>query len=190
MKVSMIAALSENRVIGKDNKLPPWKAPGDLKRFKELTTNKVVIMGRNTYQSIRDMTPKEKEVLPDRLKIVISTTMEPEGKILVVDNLEFAMHFARAMIAKFKMPEEIMIIGGAKVYQTALPVSDRLYLTRVKGEFEGDTYFPAVDFSSGWKLVEEQVFETHSFNTYDRVPVVIPEVAAPSPVEVPKEESK
>lgn len=168
MRISLIAAMDKNRVIGKDNKLPPWKAPGDLKRFKELTTKKVVVMGRKTWESIKSMTPPDKEVLPDRVKIVISTTMEPDqDKILIVDSLEFAIYFAKSMIQKFNMPDEIMVIGGGKVYTEALPLASRLYITKVNGEFEGDTFFPEVDFSK-WKLTEQQTFDTHEFNTYDK----------------------
>jgi dihydrofolate reductase len=174
MKLSLIAAMDEKRGIGKDNKLPGWKAPGDLKRFKALTTGKVVVMGRKTFESIRAMTPPEKEVLPDRVKIVISTTMEPSGdKLIVVDSLEFAIHFAKAMIQKFSMPEEIMVIGGGQVYLAALPFATTLHLTMVKGEFESDTFFPDFQSSGRWTLGATEDFETHSFHTYDvAVPVV------------------
>lgn len=181
MKLSLIAAMDEKRGIGKDNKLPGWKAPGDLKRFKALTTGKVVIMGRKTFESIRAMTPPEKEVLPDRVKIVISTTMEPDkDKLVIVDSLEFAIHFAKSMIHKFSMPEEIMVIGGGQVYLAALPIATTLHLTMVKGEFESDTFFPDFQSVRKWNLSATEDFETHSFHTYDAIPVVVP---APLPVE-------
>lgn len=169
MKLSLIAAMDEKRGIGIGNKLPPWKAPGDLKRFKALTTGKVVIMGRKTFESIAAMTPAGKEVLPDRMKIVISQTMEPdEYKVLVVDTLEFAVHFAKSMIHKFKMPEEIMVIGGGQVYTSTLPLATTLHLTMVKGEYECDTFFPDFKGTGKWNLSASEDFETHSFHTYDR----------------------
>lgn len=175
MKLSLIAAMDEKRGIGKDNKLPPWKAPGDLKRFKSLTTGKVVIMGRKTFQSIRDMTPPEKEVLPDRIKIVVSTTMEPANdKVLVVDSLEFAVHFAKSMVQKFNLSDEIMVIGGGQLYTAALPIASTLYLTMVKGEFECDTFFPDFQSSGKWQVSVTEDFDTHSFQTFELKSTKIP----------------
>ena len=169
MKLTLIAAMDEERGIGKDNQLPLWNAPGDLKRFKALTTSKVVIMGRRTFESIRDATPAGKEILPERLKIVVSTTMEPdEHKVLVVDTLEFAIHFAKSMIKKFNMLDDIMIIGGGRLYQAALPIASTLQLTMIKGIYKCDTFFPEFQKLKKWVLSSSEEFETHSFHTYDR----------------------
>jgi dihydrofolate reductase len=169
MKLSIIAALDENKGIGKDGKLPPWNAPGDLKRFKELTDKKIVVMGRNTFQSIRDITPPEKEVLPGRIKIVVSTTMEPDkNKILVVDSLAFAMHFAKNMVIKFNIPQEIMIIGGAQLYEEALPLSSKMYLTLIKGTYDCDVRFPEFSKTLWTESSKEDIGDTHSFVTFDK----------------------
>lgn len=196
MKISIIAAIGEgNRAIGKDGKLPPWKAKGDLKRFKELTNGKICIMGRKTYESIKAVTPvvvdeegkSRQEVLPGRIKIVVSTTLEPDsGQLLVVETPEFAMHFAKHMLAKFKgMSEEIMVIGGEQIYKAFLPLCTNMYLTHVKGTWEGDAFFPQVDLTSDkttpeattfWTKTFEEDCETHTFCNYEKgyiVPIVV-----------------
>lgn len=134
--------MSENRVIGKDNKLL-WSLPQDMKRFKALTTGHTVIMGRKTYESIG-------RVLPNRINIVISGDSAykvPGG--FVAHSLDEAL-----IIAEKKEKEEIFIIGGGQVYTQALPLADTLYLTIVKGAYEGDTYFP--DYSQFDKVISTQ----------------------------------
>ena len=155
----LIAAVAENRVIGKDSKLP-WHIPGDLKRFKEITMDRVVIMGRKTFESIG-------RPLPKRINIVVSTTMPPQSEVLVSPSLTSAIDMGRSFQAHFKLPEEIMVIGGARVYQESLSLAGRLYLTKVVGHYEGDTLFPELDLTT-WKVSKQEDFPTHSFVVYDR----------------------
>ncbi len=130
--LNIIVAIGEgNRVIGNHGNLP-WNIPEDLKRFREITTGHPVIMGRNTFSSIG-------RILPNRTNIVLSdrSVSFPEG-VLSAISLEDA-------IGKAKMSPgggEIFIIGGGMVYRQALPIAERLYLTLVRGNFEGDVFFP------------------------------------------------
>lgn len=135
--VSIIVAKSKNNVIGNNNKLP-WNISEDMKRFKELTTGNVVIMGRKTYESL----PEQFRPLPNRLNIVITRNPDykPNG-VMVYDDLQKA-------ILKAGTNKEIFIIGGGEIYKEGLKFADRLYITEVDGEFEGDTYFPEI--SSNW----------------------------------------
>jgi len=132
MLISLIAAVAENGVIGKDNDLV-WSLPDDFRYFKETTTGHPMIMGRKTWDSLG-------KPLPNRLHIII--TRQPDftapAECLVVDSLEKALDEARKT-----GNEEAFVIGGAEIYKQALPQADRLYLTEVKASFEGDTYFPA-----------------------------------------------
>lgn len=133
MRVSLIAAVAENGVIGREGGLP-WRIPEDLKFFKATTLGKPVIMGRKTYDSIG-------RPLPGRLNIVL--TRDPRWRaegVREARDLDAALDIARASGA-----DEAMIIGGGKVYEMALPRASRIYLTRVHQEFEGDAHFPPLD---------------------------------------------
>lgn len=146
--IAMIAALSRNRVIGVGNRLP-WYLPEDLKRFKSLTLGKPLVMGRKTFESIG-------RPLPGRLNIVITRDRHyhREG-IRVCHSLDEALQLAdhQAMI---DAAAEIMVMGGGEIYRQALPVADRLQLTEVDVEIEGDAFFP--DFLNGeWQEVERSV---------------------------------
>lgn len=143
-RISIIVALSENRVIGRDNRLP-WHIPDDLKRFKRLTTGHAIIMGRKTYESIG-------RPLPQRTNIIITRdkTFSVEGCV-VVHSLDEAVRFAQ----KLEGPEgEIFIIGGGQIFEQALPLVDRLYLTVVRGTHEGDVFFP--DYSAFKTVVTDE----------------------------------
>ena len=133
--ISIITAISENRVIGKDNDLI-WKISRDQKRFRDITKGHPVIMGRNTYKSIG-------KALPNRFNIVISRNQEytlPDAAI--AHTLEDALRIAKdSGIGS----EEIFIIGGAQVYTEGLSFADKLYLTIVHKQAEGDTFFPAYE---------------------------------------------
>lgn len=142
VKLSIVAAVAKNRVIGASNKLP-WYIPEELKRFKALTMGHPIIMGRKTYQSIG-------KSLPGRLNIVI--TRDPKFKAegcLIVNSLKEAVNQA-----KEKENQEVFIIGGGQIYKQALPLVDRLYLTIVEGNFSGDIFFP--DYSDFKKKVSEE----------------------------------
>jgi len=126
--ISLIVAASTNKVIGAKGALP-WRLSGDLKRFKALTMGKPIVMGRLTYQSIG-------RPLPGRQSIVISRQADFEADGCdVVGSIDAAIAAAGAA-------EEIMIIGGSHIYQEFLPLADRIYLTRVQAEIEGDVYLP------------------------------------------------
>ena len=133
----LVAAVARNGVIGSGNALP-FRLSSDLKHFKALTTGKAVIMGRKTYESIG-------RPLPDRLNIVI--TRDPArvaGDVSVVASLDEAITAAAAW-SRAHDAEEIMVIGGGEIYALAMPLADRLELTHVDAEPQGDTRFPAVD---------------------------------------------
>lgn len=133
MRISVIAAMSENRVIGQDKKMP-WHLPADLRHFKEVTMGKPILMGRTTHESIGT-------VLPGRCNIVITRdpTYQAPGCVVVytIEDALFAASYS----------QEIFVIGGEKLYRTMLPRAHRLYLTLVHQQFEGDTFFPEVNFS-------------------------------------------
>jgi dihydrofolate reductase len=136
MNVSMIAALSRNRVIGKNNDLP-WKLPDDMKFFMGKTKGHHVIMGRKNYDSI----PRKFKPLPDRTNIVVTRQKKFEAPgCIVVDSLEKGLD-----IAKDNNEPETFVIGGAEIYRLGLPHANKLYLTEIEAEIQGDTYFPLFD---------------------------------------------
>ncbi|KQB38433.1 dihydrofolate reductase [Flavobacterium aquidurense] len=139
--IIMIAAVAENNALGKDNELV-WHLPNDFKRFKSLTTNHHIIMGRKTFESF----PKP---LPNRVHVVITRQKDynPEGCI-VVDSIENA-------IAACPENEDSYIIGGGEIYNLALPYTDIIEITKVHHTFEADTFFPKVN-SNEWQLVESE----------------------------------
>ena len=137
MIFSAIAAMARNRVIGQGNGLP-WRLPGDLKFFKQMTLGKPVVMGRKTFQSIG-------KPLRDRPNIVVTrdSGFAAEG-VHVVRDIDTALDLA-ATLARETGAEEVMVIGGAEVYAQALPRIDRLYLTEIDAEIAGDAYFPEIE---------------------------------------------
>ncbi|WP_140984659.1 dihydrofolate reductase [Asticcacaulis tiandongensis] len=137
-RLSLIVAMSDNHVIGRDNGLP-WHLRSDLKNFKATTQFKPVIMGSNTWDSL------PRKPLPGRLNLVLSRDLkfEAEGGV-VCETLFEALSIAREH-AMDDGADEIMIIGGAKVYEQTLPKADRLYVTQVHANVEGDTFFPPID---------------------------------------------
>jgi len=145
MKISLIAAIaSGNRALGKDNKLI-YKIPEDLKRFKDLTKGHVVIMGRKTFESIGYS-------LPNRLNIIITRDKNYSQKgITVVHSLDEALK-------QVQSDDEVFIIGGGQIYQEAIGMADKLYLTVVEGSPAADTFFP--DYSEFKKVVFEETHES------------------------------
>ena len=128
--VSAIVAMSENKVIGRDGKLP-WEIPEDLQFFRLMTNGHVMIMGRKTYEAIG-------RPLPNRTSIIITRNEDYKVKgCIVVSTLDEAM-----AIAKAKEKDEIFIIGGGEIFKLAMPIVDKLYLTLVKATIAGDAYFP------------------------------------------------
>lgn len=158
MTLSLIVAAAENNVIGIENKMP-WHIPEDFKHFKEVTIGKPCIMGRKTYESILDQLGKP---LPGRTSIVISRSGYDHEGCISASSLEEAIKKAKS-----ETTDEIMVIGGAQIYQLALPLAKRIYLTRVHQSPEGDAFFP--EFGPDWS---ETAFESHngySFITLERI---------------------
>lgn len=151
MIVSLIAAVADNGVIGRDGGLP-WRLSADLKRFKQLTMGKCLVMGRRTYESVG-------RPLPGRTSIVV--TRDPEWKavpeVLVAHSLDEALGLAKG--------EEVFLAGGESVYEEGLTRADRLYLTHVHAEVEGDTRFPEVDLDH-WRVVREERHEADDRNAF------------------------
>lgn len=166
MKISLVVAMSENRVIGRDGDLP-WHLPADLKHFKKLTLGHVVIMGRKTHQSIIASLGRP---LPKRRSLVLSRDPAYRAPgVEVVSSLDQALDLTAA-------EPEVFVIGGAAVFAAALPRTDVLHLTLVHAEVEGDVFFPPLDTES-WELVSEERHEADerhvypfSFLTYRRQP--------------------
>ncbi len=138
MIISLIAALAKNRVIGKNNDLP-WRLPDDMKYFMETTKGHCVIMGRKNYDSL----PHKFRPLANRTNIVVTRQQNFEAKgCIVVHSMEDALKAAQQHNEK-----EVFVMGGAEIYAQALKVANRLYLTEIDAEIDGDTFFPAVNYN-------------------------------------------
>ena len=137
MKISIVVATDLNGVIGKDGKLP-WHIPEDLVRFRQITIGHHVLMGRKTFESIGRPLAERKNLILSK-----SRNFKPEG-VVVFEHLGDAITFARQ-----RDEEELMVIGGEQIYRLTLPLAEKLYITSVLGEFEGDTRFPKYD-NGGW----------------------------------------
>jgi dihydrofolate reductase len=140
-RVSIVAALARNRAIGRNNTMP-WRLPEDLKRFKRLTMGHAVIMGRKTFESIGS-------ALPGRSNIVITRSRDwsPPGCIVA--------HSLDAALAAVDLSREAFVIGGAQIYALALPLTQRLHMTEIARDFEGDTFFPEFDRSQ-WREISRE----------------------------------
>ena len=151
--ISIIAAIDPKGVIGRDNKLP-WEIPDDMKHFRNATRNSVVIMGRKTWESIG-------RPLPGRVNIVVTSHEISNRDIIVRRSLRDAIGKAKSY------NKEIYIIGGATLYKEALGVADRLILSHVKKEYEGDSYFPKFD-KKDWKVITEKDMGEFVLRIYER----------------------
>ena len=163
--LSLIAAVGKRGEIGIQENLP-WHIPEDLKRFRQLTRNKTVIMGRKTFESILASLGKP---LPDRKNIIITSNRNyhPEGCV-VFNTLEEALN-------ETQKEDEVFVIGGAKLYAEALHYVDRMYLTHIYQEFNADTFFPEIDFTK-WRIVQESARLTsereslnYAFLVYEKI---------------------
>ena len=152
MIISLIAAMDRNRLIGNNNQLP-WHLPADFAHFKAATMGKPIVMGRKTFESIG-------KPLPGRTNIVLSRNPEScfEGAVCV-SNFDEAM-------AVVPDAEEIMIIGGSTIYEMLMPRADRMYITYVDAEFDGDAWFPAID-KSQWREKESLIRAADDKNLYN-----------------------
>lgn len=165
-RVSIVAALARNRVIGRDSRMP-WHLPEDLKRFKQLTRGHAVIMGRRTFDAIIAAAGRP---LPDRDNIVVTRSpvwIRPGCR--ATNSLDAALAAAQASAEAF-------VIGGAEIYALALPRAQRLYLTEIERDFDGDTFFPGFD-RSGWcevsrerRSIEGEEGFSYAFVEYRRAP--------------------
>ena len=149
--ITLIVAVADSGVIGRDNGLP-WHLPEDLKRFKRLTMGKPMVMGRRTFESIG-------KPLPGRLNIVVTrdTNYRREG-VTVVHDVDGALRAAG-------VAPEVMVIGGAELFRALLPRAGRIHLTRVHGNIEGDVMWPALD-ERDWAVVERETHATDERHAY------------------------
>lgn len=154
MRVSLIVAVAENGVIGRDNQLP-WRLPADLKRFKALTLTHPVIMGRRTFESIGFPLPGRRNLVLSRDPQYSAPGIEPFGSL--TEALEAT-----------RQAEEVFVLGGAAVFEEAIGHADRIYLTRVHTEVEGDTRFPELD-PRIWRQIDD---EPHAADTDNPLPYV------------------
>lgn len=157
-RISIIVAMAKNRVIGANNQLP-WHLSADLKRFKALTMGHHIIMGRKTWESFG-------RLLPGRRHVIVSR--QPGYSVAGAQ----VVHSLDAAIAACTGDDEIFVIGGGEIYRQALPVTDRIYLTEIIREFDGDTRFPELD-KALWRLTERTPGRNHdidyAFCNYERV---------------------
>lgn len=152
-KISLIAAMANNRVIGKDNDMP-WHMPADLKHFKSVTMGKPVVMGRKTFESIG-------RPLPGRQNVVISRNKEwQHDGVLVAQSTEEALSY-------LKDAPEIMIIGGGNIYEQFLPLATSLYLTFIDLDVDGDTFFPDYTKVATWEQTDVQENSADEKNKHD-----------------------
>lgn len=151
--ISHIFAMDQNRVIGKDNRLP-WHLPADLAYFKKVTMGHAIMMGRKTFESIGRPLPGRENVVVTR-----NRSFRAEG-CTVLHSLEEVRQFAA------NRDDEVFVIGGAELFQATLPVADRLYITKIEASFPGDTFYPAFD-ESKWQLVSYTKGIKDEKNPYD-----------------------
>ncbi len=152
--LSIIVAISKNNVIGKDNKLI-WHLPADLKRFKELTTGKTIIMGRKTFESLG-------RVLPNRKHIVLTQNKEwkiDDCNVKIISSI-------KELENEIEEEKENFVIGGATIYKLLMPYTKKMYVTKIEEEFEGDTYFPEID-ENEWKIEKIENGIKDDKNPYD-----------------------
>lgn len=159
-RLSLIAAVADNGCIGSENMLP-WRLSVDLRRFKALTLGKPVIMGRRTWESIGRPLPGRKNIVVTR-----DDTYVAEGAD-VVHSLPDALR-----VAAQAQPEEVFVIGGGQLYAAALDDADRIYLTRVRAEVKGDTFFPAID-PAIWREVASETISADQANEFETYFVIL-----------------
>lgn len=154
MKISIVVAASQNLVIGKDNKLP-WHLPADLKYFKKLTMGHCIIMGRKTFESIG-------KPLPGRTNIVVTRNKNysQSNGIIICSSLEEAYEYSRAI-----NENEAFVIGGAEIINEALKKADKIYLTHIYENFEGDTFLNPID-DKQWKEIKRTFNNKDEVNSY------------------------
>lgn len=156
MPVYLIAAVSENGVIGKDGHLP-WHVPEDLKRFKHRTTGHAVLMGRKTWESI----PEKHRPLPDRTNIVVTRQTDYP----LPQTVERFATIKSALAAHHD--DTVFIIGGGEIYRQTMEMADRIYLTRVRGKIKGDVFFPDIN-PRHWVETDREDHGDYAYMTFER----------------------
>lgn len=158
MTLSIIVAMSKNRVIGYKNELP-WHLPEDLKRFKKITMGHPIVMGRKTFESIG-------RPLPGRENIVITRNKDYQAEgITVIHDFNSILKYQNTNDQRPTTEDEVFIIGGAEIFKLALPNTNNVYLTLIHKEFEGDTFFPELDLEKDFKISEKsEIFHSKNFN--------------------------
>ena len=151
MIISIIAAMDKNRLIGSDNGLP-WHLPADFKHFKEVTLGKPVLMGRKTFESIG-------RPLPGRKNIVISRSGFSADGIDVVDSIDAGLELVEDA-------EEVMIIGGANIYEQMISRAEKMYLTFVDADCKGDAWFPEIN-QLEWDILDQKNFKADEKNNFN-----------------------
>lgn len=157
MPLLLIAAISKNNCIGNHGEIP-WRLPEDMKHFKNLTMDKIVLMGRKTWESL----PEKWRPLPGRKNIVITR----QNEYAVPDGVEI-YHTVEAAIAAHPN-EDACVIGGAEIYRQTIDQADTLYITHVEKTVDGDAFFPEID-ATVWKETEREKHEGYAFVTYKRM---------------------
>lgn len=158
MTISMIAAIAKNNCIGKNGKLP-WNIPEDMKRFREITNNKPVIMGRKTWESI----PERFRPLPNRTNIIVTrqNQYQVSNDVMVTNSLTEALQ-------KTQTAAEVMIIGGSELYKEGIEQANKLYITHINQTVDGDVFFPTIDLTI-WKETSRDQHADFTFSTYERI---------------------
>ena len=152
--MNIIAAMTKDRVIGKDNSLP-WHIPEEMKHFRKLTLGNTVIMGSKTFASMSS------KPLPNRNNIVLSSSLRPTEGIDVCRTIQEAVEKAKSY------GKEIFVIGGSSIYRQTIPLADKMYLSYIKKYYEGDTFFPAFD-ESEWEIETKEEHEAFDVVVYVR----------------------
>ncbi len=164
MIVSAILAMSKNRVIGKDNKIP-WHLTADLKYFKRTTLNHHIIMGRKTFLSIGKPLPKRTNIVLTRNPFFVASN------IIATSSIDEALS-----IAQNNEETEVFIIGGGEIYRQSMPYWDKVYITLIDLEVEGDVFFPELD-KNEWQLISEDPHEADEKNEYNYTFLVYERIA-------------
>jgi dihydrofolate reductase len=156
-KIILISGLTQNHVIGKDNTIP-WYIKEDFQLFKEKTLEHVIIMGRKTWDSL------PKKPLPNRVNIIISKKLKKaENDEIVLNSIEEALMYSK----RFYSEKDIFLIGGSRIYTEGLEVATHMYLSHIKREYDGDTYFPKFD-TTQWNIEEEKDYEEFTFKVWEK----------------------
>ncbi len=163
MTITIVAAVAANGVIGRGGDLP-WRLPADLRHFKKLTYGHVLVMGRRTYESIGHPLPGRTTVVVSRRAATVQETVPEQSPEAVITASTVRAAVARAL----EIDDEVFVVGGGQVYAAALEMADRMVLTRVHEDPEGDTWFPEVDWTV-WRETHRKLSDGLAFVTYERV---------------------